>query len=70
MVTLNFISKSLFLVHHLVVISVATDDDSAGDVRESNHLMRCAKLMYFFFIFVLLVYLSLCWFFFIFGWLE
>jgi len=42
-----------FLVCCLVAISVATDGDSTGDVRESDHLFGCAKLMWFFFIFFL-----------------
>jgi len=51
-------SKSLFfpkknLVRHPVAISVATDGDSTGEARESGHLVGCAKLMWFFFIFFL-----------------
>jgi len=45
--------KFYFLVRRTVVISVATDGDSTGEARESDHLFGCAKLMLFFFIFFL-----------------
>ena len=56
-----YFSQILFLVRRLVAISITTDGNSTGDVRESGHLFGCAKLIWFFFIF----FLSL--FFFLFG---
>jgi len=40
-----------FSVRLPVVISVATDGDSAGEARESSHLIRYANWMWFFLMF-------------------
>jgi len=58
--------KFLFLVRRPVAISVVTDGDSTGDVRESDHLFGRAKLMWFFFIFFLSHFFLVCVFYFIF----
>ena len=50
---LCFLQILIFLVRRPVAISVATDGDSTGGARESDHLFGCAKLMWFFFIFFL-----------------
>jgi len=49
-----------FLVRRPLAISVATDGDSTGDARESDHLFGCAKLMWFFFIFFLSHFFWVC----------
>ena len=54
MVTPNSVfTNFIFLVRRPVAILVATDGDSIGDARESDHLFGCGKLMWFFFIFFL-----------------
>jgi len=42
----------LFLARRPVVILVATDDDFIGDTRGSGLLFECAKLTWFFFLFL------------------